>query len=363
VTQHAEEDQSDKPHAPTARKLEEARRKGEVPRSADMNSAAAFAGFLVAMLAFGVETIEAMGAALAGMIGQADSLAPAFLEGEPAAPGGGLLRALAGPLVIWFGLPALAALAAVLAQRSFLVTPSKLAPRISRLSPLANARNKFGRNGLFEFAKSFVKLVIFSVCLVWLLHLRLPEIVASQKLDPRQSLSLLARLMIDFMMLVVVVAAAIGALDYLWQRFEHHQRNRMSQKELRDESKETEGDPWLKQERRSRGHAIATNRMMADVPKADVVIVNPTHYAVALKWSRKRGDAPVCVAKGVDAVARRIRETAQEAGVPIHSDPPAARALHAGTEIGEQIAPEHFRAVAAAIRFAEDLRRRARARG
>jgi flagellar biosynthetic protein FlhB len=106
--------------------------------------------------------------------------------------------------------------------------------------------------------------------------------------------------------------------------------------------------------------AIAQNRMMADVPKADVVIVNPTHYAVALKWSRGSRRAPVCLAKGVDHVAARIREAAATAGVPIRSDPPVARALYASIELGQEIRPEHYAAVAAAIRFADAMRRRAR---
>lgn len=105
------------------------------------------------------------------------------------------------------------------------------------------------------------------------------------------------------------------------------------------------------------------SQMMQDVPGADVVIVNPTHYAVVLKWSRTAGSAPVCVAKGQDAVALKIREIASEAGVPIRSDPPTARALHATTRIGDEIAPEHYEPVAAAIRFAEDMHRRARERG
>ena len=105
------------------------------------------------------------------------------------------------------------------------------------------------------------------------------------------------------------------------------------------------------------------NRMMADVPTADVVVVNPTHYAVALKWNRTPGAAPVCVAKGVDEVAASIREAANLAGVPLHHDPPTARALHATTDLGQEISEEHYRAVAAAIRFAEQMRKRAKGRG
>ena len=164
----------------------------------------------------------------------------------------------------------------------------------------------------------------------------------------------------SFLFIVVLISGAIGGIDAIWQHFEHLRKNRMSHKEIMDENKNTEGDPHLKQERRQRAMSIAQNQMMADVPSADVIVVNPTHYAVALKWSRLPGEAPVCVAKGVDEIARAIREKAIENGVPIHSDPPTARSLHATTNIGDQIAPDLYRAVAAAIRFAETMRKRAK---
>ena len=119
-------------------------------------------------------------------------------------------------------------------------------------------------------------------------------------------IEVLFRLAIEFLFLVLVIAVVIGAVDYMWQQAEHIRRNRMSHKELRDEHKEQEGDPIFKQIRRQKAYDIATNKMLADVPKADVVVVNPTHYAVALTWSRKAGTAPVCVAKGVDEIAAFI---------------------------------------------------------
>ena len=173
---------------------------------------------------------------------------------------------------------------------------------------------------------------------------------------------LLGRLCIEFLFVVLAVSLSIGGIDALWQHKEHLRKNRMSRKEVMDENKATEGDPHMKQQRRQRGYDIATSQMMADVPTADVVIVNPTHYAVALRWSRKRGEVPVCVAKGVDEIARSIREIAMESGVPIQSDPPTARALYATTDIGQEIDESHYQGVAAAIRFAEDMRKRARAR-
>ena len=127
-----------------------------------------------------------------------------------------------------------------------------------------------------------------------------------------------------------------------------------------DENKQSDGDPHAKSQRRQRGQEIALNQMLLDVGKADVILVNPTHYAVALKWQRGDRSAPICVAKGVDEIAARIREAAAVAGVPVHSDPPTARAVHASVKVGHPIRPEHYAAVAAAIRFAEAMRKRAR---
>lgn len=361
--QQGQDDAAEKSHEPSPRKLEEARRRGEVPRSADVAGAAAYGGLLLAFAAGGAWAVDRAGRALAELVGRADALAPLLFEGSARAPTGVLAGALAGPLALWLGLPGLAALAALIAQRAVTVTPSKLALQPGRISPVAGARNKFGRNGLFEFAKSTAKLVIFTLCLALFLADRLPRVLASLRGPPGPATAEMGRLMVEFLALVFVISAVLGAADFFWQRAEHRRRHRMSHKELRDETREAEGDPWLKQERRGRAEALATNRMLEEVPRADVVIVNPTHVAVALRWSREAGSAPVCVAKGVGEIAARIRERAAEAGVPVRRDPPTARALHATVALGAEIAPEHYRPVAAAIRFAEDMRARARARG
>jgi flagellar biosynthetic protein FlhB len=255
--------------------------------------------------------------------------------------------------------PALLLILALFAQRAILFTPSKLAPKLNRISPLSNAKQKYGPQGLFQFAKSAVKLTIISVMLAIYLLARAEEIVTSLYASPGQILGALGRMSGEFLAVILVLAIAIGLADWLWEWQQHQTRNRMSRQELMDETKSSEGDPYMKQQRRQRGQAIAMNRMMADVPKADVVVVNPTHYAVALTWDRLGGGVPVCVAKGVDEVAARIRQTASEAGVPIYSDPPTARALHAAIEVGHPIAPDQFKAVAAAIRFADLMRSKA----
>ncbi len=353
---------AEKPHDATPRKLEEARRKGQIVRSQDLTTAAGYLGLFAALTVFGAWSAERLGLAALMFLDQPDRLAPLFFDGG-GGPAGGLLGAAVIAAAPWLLVPALAALLALIAQRAVAVTGENIAPRLSRISPLALAAQKFGRQGLFEFAKSAVKLVVISIVLGMFLAREAPRIVALAVLTPAAVIAELALILEAFLVPVIAVTAAIAALDYAWQHFEHLRQNRMTLQELRDETKDSDGDPHLKHERRRRGMDIATNRMLADVPKADVVIVNPTHYAVALKWSRTRGSAPVCVAKGVDEIAARIREMAAEAGIPIHRDPPTARAIHATVELGAEIAPEHYRAVAAAIRFAERIRRAARPRG
>jgi flagellar biosynthetic protein FlhB len=354
-------DDQDKSFDPTPEKLRKARAKGDIARSVDLSVAAGYGGLLLAAMAAGTGSVIALGSVLIAFIDRPDRLAPLFFDGATAAPFAGLMTGIGTALAPWFLAPAAAVILSILAQRGFAFAPDKLQFKASRLSILSNARNKFGRNGLFEFSKSFVKLLLYSVCLTVFLAGKMPEILALTGTGPHTAVAALARLSVEFLFLVLVIAAGLGAVDAVWQHAEHRRKNRMSRKEMQDEAKDAEGDPHMKQHRRQRGQEIAMSQMMADVPAADVVIVNPTHFAVALKWSRQRGAAPVCVAKGVDETAATIRRIAAEAGVPIHHDPPTARALHATVEVGAEIAEDQYRAVAAAIRFADRMRSRARA--
>ncbi|PYE84587.1 EscU/YscU/HrcU family type III secretion system export apparatus switch protein [Pseudoroseicyclus aestuarii] len=353
------EDSGDKQYEPTQKRLDDARRKGEIPRSADLTTAAAYAGFLIGALAMGPAALKGLGQALSVPLDQAAALAAVVFAGSQAPLLGGLAGRAAGTVWPFFALPAALALLCVIAQRSLVFAPTKLEPKLNRISPISGVKNKFGRAGLFEFAKSFAKLLLYSVVLGLYLSRQLPRILGTMTLSPGQIAAELGRLCLGLLWIVVLIALALGAVDFLFQRAEHMRKHRMSRKELTDETKDAEGDPHMKQQRRQKGIQIAMNQMLADVQTADVVVVNPTHYAVALRWDQAAGRAPHVVAKGVDAIAARIREAATEAGVPIHSDPPTARALHAELEIGDEIERRHFRAVAAAIRFAEKLRKAA----
>lgn len=355
------EDDSDKQHEASQKKLADMRKEGQIARSQDMFSAAAYGGMLLAIVGPGFWAVAQGGAALTAILADADAHASALTAtGRPHFPF--LIFPVLLPFAIFLLIPAIAVLAMITVQRAWLITPKNLAPKLSRISPVANAANKFGLNGLFEFAKSFLKLLLISVVLGVFLLRHLDQVIGTLALQPAGSMAVLFLMLRDFLVVVVAIAVVLGGLDYLWQVLRHRQRARMSRQEVQDEHKESEGDPHVKSQRRQRGQDYAMNRMLQDVPTADVVIVNPTHYAVALKWNRQSGRAPICVAKGVDEIAARIRERANLAGVPIHSDPPTARALHAALKIGDEIDRSHYKAVAAAIRFAEAMRQKARER-
>lgn len=355
----AADDSGEKSHDPSQRKLDQARKKGEIARSADLITASAYAGLFLVLATTGAVSALKVGEAMTVMLAQSHVLSDEIFAGNAKPILGALLSELGHPMLPLFGLPLLAAIAGVFVQRAFVFAPSKLGFRLSRISPIANAKNKFGATGLFEFLKSFSKLTIFTISLGILLSGQFSVLAESLLYTPQNQLTLLGRLALQFVLIVVLIMAAIGAVDFLWQRHLHVQKNRMSHKELQDEHKEAEGDPYLKQERRARAQQVASTQMVTEVKRADVVVVNPTHYSVALTWSRQPNEAPVVVAKGVDAIALQIREIARANGVPIHPDPPTARVLYRDLEVGEQIREAQFRAVAVAIRFAEDMRSKA----
>ena len=306
----------------------------------------------------GPATIDRLGSVLSELVANSPELSRDLFEGGQRSIFGQLGQKVSPALAAWFGIPiALVVLSAVV-QRSFVFASEKLKPKLNRISPLANAKNKFGRQGLFEFAKSSTKLLIFCVALGAFLLNRNDQILSTLQLDPTQVVSVLGGVSLEFLALVLLVSFLIGVVDYGWQYAEHIRKNRMTRQEMTDEMKQSEGDPHFKGKRRQRAQEIATQQMLADVPNANVVIVNPTHFATALEWTPDSGRAPVCVAKGTDAVAARIRQIADEHKVPIFRDPPTARAIHAIVDIGHEIHPDHYRAVAAAVRFADAMRKR-----
>ncbi|WP_134724875.1 flagellar type III secretion system protein FlhB [Paracoccus luteus] len=348
------EDRDDRQHEASEQKLRRAREKGDIPRSAEVNTALSWLGVTLGLM-LGVPLLlpgwAAMGARLLGA------------EPWPADAGAAAL-ALSGlaarAVLALAAVPAVLVLVGLVMQRGLVFTPSKLAPDLKRINPITNFGQKFGGKALLTFLMSVAKVTAVSVG-GWLLFGRLwGRIMQSTDGDPRAWIAAVPVLLRQALFLALAVAAVFAAVDVFWKWLDFRRRNRMTRKEVEDEYKESEGDPHLRAARRQRAVDLAMSSMLADVEKADVVIVNPTHYAVALEWKRGSGRAPVCLAKGVDEVAARIRDRARSHKVAIWSDPPCARALHAKARIGDEIPRDQFGPVAAAIRFAEAMRAKAR---
>ncbi|WP_411819865.1 flagellar type III secretion system protein FlhB [Hyphococcus formosus] len=354
------DDGAEKSHEPTPSRIEKARRDGDVPQSKEANAAASYIGFYLALVAAGGGAVSALTFALARMLEKPDDFSK-----QAFGPDGSIFIADISKIAMqgimpFLALPALGVLAALFAQRAFVFAPSKIKPKLSRLSIISNAKKKFGPDGISEFVKSATKLLVVCIIFGVIFAARFGHLPAEARLPAQYLPEAILKEGIIFAGAIVIFSAAIAFIDLPWSRHQHNKRLKMTLEELKKEMKEQEGDPTMKQNRRQRGQDIARNRMMQDVPSADVIIVNPTHYAVALKWDRNAGMAPVCVAKGTDEIAAKIREVAALSGVPIRSDPPTARAIHATVEIGEEIKRDHFAAVAAAIHFADAMRSKAK---
>jgi len=257
-----------------------------------------------------------------------------------------------------FLLPIGTVLLAAFAQRAIQISPNKVTPKLRKISPMSGLKNKFGAVGLVEFLKSSAKLVIVMVVLSLLFARDFFQLGNLSTLPVQTAVLFTLKKVLELTLYVLLALIAIGITDFIWQNFNHIKKNMMTRKEVEDEHKEAEGDPHLKGRRRQRAQQIALSQVISSVPEADVIIVNPTHYAVALKWDALSGRPPFCVTKGTDEIALKIRQTANDCGVPIYRSPSLARSIFASVEIGQHIQPNNYRAVAAAIRFAQRMRRR-----
>lgn len=353
------EQDAEKSFEPSQKRLDEARKRGDVPSSADLSTAAVYGALALGLSVLGPKAIDQIGTAASGLLAQSDSLSQDWL-GSAHAPTLGALVSFGAPILGLGLLPLGAALAVTMAQRGLTFAPDRIAPKWSRISPLAGLGQRFGAEGLFSFAKGLFKMLAICALVAGLVPRYGDQVLQSLRYSAGQSTVLMLQILMQVLVLAFLASLVFGALDYGWQWVQHRRRNMMTRQDMVDEHKESEGDPHTKGQRQQKGREIAMAQMLQDVAKADVVLVNPTHYAVALKWRRGDRSAPICVAKGVDDVAARIRAKAAEAGVPVHRDPPTARAIYATVEIGQAIRPDHYKSVAAAIRFAEAMRKRAK---
>jgi flagellar biosynthesis protein FlhB len=338
-------DQEDRTEAPTGRRLQKAREEGEVPVSRETVLLAGLAAVTLSFLLMDRGIGRNLSRSLSIVLSQ-----PGLPLGEPAALFHEIFVTCVG-VIAPFALPILlGSTAATLAQTRFVLRGSGLHADFGRLSPRKGLKRMFGSDSLVETVKSLAKLVIVCGAMTLVLHQELLRIEAL----PFAPLALLPNILTNIVtrLLLAVVAAqtVIGGADIFWLRRQHLQQMRMSRADIKDETKETDGDPAIKMRIRRLRMRRARQRMLSAVPSATVVVINPTHYAVALTYDRKKSNVPWLVAKGVDSLAARIRDTARQHGVPVVANPPLARTLHE-LPLGSAVPPEHYKVVAELIAY------------
>jgi len=345
----SEHDAASKTEEATPRRLEEARKEGDVAKSAELAQTCALAGAFAALVAGGPGMAQHLADQLTPFIAHPESMQTRGAAGVAMARQ--VMMVAAGPLLMVLGAATLAGAGGNVIQHGFLFTPSKLKPDLSKLSPGQGLKRLFGLDGLMSFLRSLLKVLLVGAVAWWVLAPHASELVGLVGMGPLAILGYGMGLSRSLMMAVLALLAAGSLLDYLWQRQRHAQRMRMSKEELKEDYRQSEGDPRVKARQRQIRMERARRRMMQAVPKATVVVMNPTHFAVALRYKQGETPAPECVAKGMDALALKIREVAEAAGVPIIEDPPLARALYSAVEIDEIIPQQHYEAVAKIIGF------------
>jgi flagellar biosynthetic protein FlhB len=347
-------DETDRSEDPTQKRLDEALERGDVVKSQEVNTCFVLAGGTLMLMAFSGTMVAGVTPTLRGLLAHSYAIrvdGAGFLH-VVAKLGAELTAALAIPLLLL----ALAAVGGNMIQHRLVWSAEPLKPKLSKISPAAGFKRLFSKQALANFIKGLLKLGLIGAvmtALMWPERHRLDALVVT---DVATLLPIAQSLSLKVLGAVVAILALIAAADYLFQYRVWFERQKMSLRELKEEFKQTEGDPAVKGKIRQIRQTRMRKRMMAAVPEATVVITNPTHYAVALKYERGM-NAPVCVAKGLDQIARKIREVAGENAIPIVENPPLARALHGTVEIDQEIPAEHYQAVAEVIGYVMRLNR------
>lgn len=346
----------DRTEEPTQRRLEKAVKKGDIAKSIEVNTWFVLGGFALAVLTLSGPLARDISVGLKGYLMNAHQV-PSDGAGF-AYVGRQALASMFTALVLPLGLVVLAALGGGLVQHAPLWTFDPVTPKFSRISPVAGFKRVFGPEALAQFVKGLFKITVVGSGIAIALWSERDRLEAFVRLDVALLLPASRDIVMKLMggVLGILVFLAVG--DYLYQRMTWLKRQRMTKRELKEEYKESEGNPEIKARVRQIRMARVRKRMMASVPKATVIIANPTHYAVALQYESGM-PAPVCLAKGLDELALRIRGVAEAHGVPVVENPPLARALHASVHIDEEIPVEQYKAVAEVIGYVLRLRGRA----
>ena len=357
------EETGDKTEEPTPRKLQKAREQGDVPSSKEAGTAT----MVLALAAITALVMPQIAPQLVGVLRRVIEAAGSLDVGEGRAGMRDvgivmtqLYRAAGLVLAPVLGVLLLAALAGVALQGDTVVATERIRPKLSKLSPLSGLKKMFSPDALVEFVKSVGKVLVVGAVAVWIAYRAVTGIWQTEAFLPESLAPYMQHYTAQLLIIVAVFTAAVAVVDVVFKRMRWMKKQRMTIKQVRDEHKDQEGDPLIKGKRMEIRRKRARQRMAAAVPGATVVLTNPTHFAVALRYETGVDAAPVCVAKGADLMAARIRELARESEVPVVENRPLARALYDVAELDREIPMEHWQTVAEIIRYIMDLQKNIR---
>ncbi|GGA78162.1 flagellar biosynthesis protein FlhB [Neiella marina] len=350
----AEDSDQEKTEEATPRKKEKAREKGQVPRSKELATAAVLISSAVGFLWIGKSMALAMQAVFVELftIERAKIYdIHAFLNGLA-----GVLQGILGPMAAFMALVFVCAFIGSVALGGVTISAEAAAPKLNRMSPLQGFKRMFGPQALVELIKAFAKFAVVATVAIMLLVWLFPNILqVSEKASPHDIISAVTMFLWMFVGLCCSILIIV-LIDIPFQIYNHNKQLKMSMQEIKDEYKDTEGNPEIKRRIRKLQMEMTQQRMMGEVPKADVVVTNPDHFAVALRYDTKGSKAPVVIAKGVDFIAEQIRQIAREHDIPIMRQPTLARAIYYTTELDREIPGDLFAAVAQILAYVYQLK-------
>jgi flagellar biosynthetic protein FlhB len=348
-----ERDDTERSEDPTQKRLDDALQRGDVAKSQEVNTWFVLAGATLILLSFSGSMSSGVTRLLAGLISQAHAIP---------VDGRGLVQTMQtlaldtiAAVALPFALLVLAAIAGNMVQHRLVWSAEQLKPKLSKISPGAGFKRLFSKIAVANFVKGLIKLGLIGGVIAGLLWPKRTQLDGLVSMDPAVILPVTRTLSLEMLGTVIAILFVVALADYLFQYRQWYERQKMSVRELKEEFKQTEGDPAIKAKIRQLRQTRMRKRMMAAVPKASVIITNPTHYAIALQYERGM-NAPVCLAKGIDNIALKIREVAAEHRIPVVENPPLARALHATVDIDQEVPSEHYKAVAEVIGYVMRLR-------
>lgn len=345
---------SEKKHPATPKRKEEARKKGQVLKSQELNSALLLLGFVALFKFWLPEMVLRLQQIFLYVASLSSEVSPRSIAS--------IMKNLSWmSLIIMapiFAVASVIAVASNYAQVGSLFTFTPMRPQLSRISLIAGAKRMFGIKAVFEMLKSISKIIIIGYFLYATLRDNLEIFPGLQQLEVLQATTLIGSLLMSLAWKISVAFLLIALADYAYQWWDYQKSLKMNEEELKQEYKQTEGNPELKSEIKKRQRALSTRRMMEDLKKADVVITNPTHFAVALRYDLQEQSAPYVVAKGQDNLAQKIKEVAKEYKIVIMENKPLARTLYSQAEIGQVVPPELYKAVAEILAFVYRLKKK-----